>query len=80
MKKLRQTSVQSYYKTLQMVYYLDTKRQLGKPMDGMIDAVFKHHLRANLCMLIRSQHIKKRLDSEVWPRSGDQGQSNMLGH
>ena len=45
-EKLRQTSVQSYYKTLQMVYCLDTKRQLGKPTNDMINAVCKHHLRA----------------------------------
>ena len=58
---LRQTSVQSYYRTLQMVYYLDTKRQLGKPTNDTMNAVGKHHLRANLCMLIRSQYIKNGL-------------------
>ena len=41
-----------------MVCYLDTKRQLGKPTNDMINAVCKHFLRANLCMLIRSQYIK----------------------
>ena len=63
-EKLRQTSVQSFYKTLQMVYCLDTKRQLGKPTSDMINAVCKHHLRANLCMLIRSQYIKNDLTTK----------------
>ena len=63
-EKLRQTSVQSYYKTLQMVYCLDTKRQLGKPTNDMINAVCKHHLRANLHMLIRSQYIKNDLTTK----------------
>ena len=63
-EKLRQTSVQSYYKTLQLVYYLDTKRQPGKATNDMINAVCKHHLRANLYMLIRSQYIKNDLTAK----------------
>ena len=42
---LRQSSAYSYYKTLQMVYQLDTKRQLGKPTNDMINAVSKHRLK-----------------------------------
>ena len=56
--------MQSFYKTLQMVYCLDTKRQLGKPTNDMISAVCKHHLRVNLCMLIRSQYIKNDLTTK----------------
>ena len=63
-EKLRQTSVQSHYKTLQMVNCLDTKRQLGKPTNDMMNAVCKNHLRANLCMLIRSQYIKNGLTTK----------------
>ena len=40
---LRQSSAYSLYKTLQMVYQLDTKRQLGKPINNEINAVSKHH-------------------------------------
>ena len=47
-----------------MVYYLDMKRQLGKPTTDMINAVCKHHLRANLCILIRSQYIKNDLTTK----------------
>ena len=39
---LRQSSAYSFYKTLQMVYQLDTKRQLGKPINDTINAVSKH--------------------------------------
>ena len=47
-----------------MVYYLDTKRHLGKPPNDMINAVGKHHLRANLYMLFRSQYIKNNLTAK----------------
>ena len=47
-----------------MVYYLDAKRQLGKATNDMINAVCKHHLRANLYMLIRSQYIKNDLTAK----------------
>ena len=47
-----------------MVCYLDTKRQLGKPTNDMINAVCKHLLRANLCMLIGSQYIKNDLTTK----------------
>ena len=36
---LRQSTVLSYYKTLQMVYQLDAKRQLKKPTNDMINRV-----------------------------------------
>ena len=42
---LRQSTAYSYYKTLQMVYQLHTKRQLGKPTNDIINAVSKHHLK-----------------------------------
>ena len=42
---LRQSSACSCYKTLQMVYQLDSKRQLGKPRDDMVNAVSKHCLK-----------------------------------
>ena len=47
-----------------MVYCFDTKRQLEKPTNNMIGAVCKHHLRANLCMRIRSQYIKNDLTTK----------------
>ena len=56
--------MQSLYKTLQMVYCLVTKRQLGKPTNDMLNAVCKHHLRSNLCMLIRNQYIKNDLTTK----------------
>ena len=67
---LRQSSVQSYYKTLQMVYYLDTKRHLGKPTNDMIGAIGKHHLSKPMHANQKPVY-QKRLDSEVQPRSGD---------
>ena len=42
---LRQSSAFSYYKTLQMVYQLDAKRQLGKPTNDMINAVSRRRLK-----------------------------------
>ena len=39
---IHQSSAYSYYKTLQLVYQRDTKRQLGKPINDTINEVSRH--------------------------------------
>ena len=57
-EKPRQTSVQLYYKTLQMVYYssLNMERQLGKATNDMINAICKHHLSKPMYANQKSVH------------------------
>ena len=38
-KQLRQSSILGFYKTLQMVYFLDTWRQLPKTTNEMLNSI-----------------------------------------
>ena len=68
-QNIRQTTVASFYKTLQMVYQLDTKRQLGKPTNDMINTVSKSCQKTSSCYRNPIPHLFTEPDSLSSPRT-----------
>ena len=80
-EELRQSTVYSFYKTLQMVYQLETKQQLKKHTNDAINGVSKPFLKVCPGMHADQAPVYQNcLDTQAQAHSWEQGQTDMLGY